>query len=117
MEKHSVARPDGANPGDVGDEEGGALKKNRGGATAPLQVSCSTKIEKSAPPKCSTLCLQLCSTTQAHRRPGRRRFLNAHHHDSNLGPSEYMVNQPEGEDSDSVREQVMRLCAAIPAEF
>jgi ATP-dependent Clp protease ATP-binding subunit ClpB len=112
MEKHSVARLIGAPPGYVGYEEGGALTEAV--RRRPYQVILFDEIEKAHPDVFNVL-LQVLDDGRLTDGQGRtvdfRNTLIIM--TSNLG-SEYLVNQPEGEDSDSVREQVM---AAVRAHF
>ena len=105
MEKHSVARLIGAPPGYVGYEEGGALTEAV--RRRPYQVILFDEIEKAHPDVFNVL-LQVLDDGRLTDGQGRtvdfRNTLIIM--TSNLG-SEYLVNQPEGEDSDAVREQVM----------
>ena len=105
MEKHSVARLIGAPPGYVGYEEGGALTEAV--RRRPYQVILFDEIEKAHPDVFNVL-LQVLDDGRLTDGQGRtvdfRNTLIIM--TSNLG-SEYLVNQPEGEDSDSVRDQVM----------
>jgi ATP-dependent Clp protease ATP-binding subunit ClpB len=105
MEKHSVARLIGAPPGYVGYEEGGALTEAV--RRRPYQVILFDEIEK-AHPDVFNLLLQVLDDGRLTDGQGRtvdfRNTLIIM--TSNLG-SEYLVNQPEGEDSDQVRDQVM----------
>ena len=105
MEKHSVARLIGAPPGYVGYEEGGALTEAV--RRRPYQVILFDEIEKAHPDVFNVL-LQVLDDGRLTDGQGRtvdfRNTLIIM--TSNLG-SEYLVNQPEGEDSDQVREQVM----------
>jgi ATP-dependent Clp protease ATP-binding subunit ClpB len=110
MEKHSVARLIGAPPGYVGYEEGGALTEAV--RRRPYQVILFDEIEKAHPDVFNVL-LQVLDDGRLTDGQGRtvdfRNTLIIM--TSNLG-SEYLVNQPEGEDSDSVREQVMAVVRA-----
>ena len=105
MEKHSVARLIGAPPGYVGYEEGGALTEAV--RRRPYQVILFDEIEKAHPDVFNVL-LQVLDDGRLTDGQGRtvdfRNTLIIM--TSNLG-SEYLVNQPEGEDSDQVRDQVM----------
>ena len=110
MEKHSVARLIGAPPGYVGYEEGGALTEAV--RRRPYQVILFDEIEKAHPDVFNVL-LQVLDDGRLTDGQGRtvdfRNTLIIM--TSNLG-SEYLVNQPEGEDSDAVREQVMGVVRA-----
>jgi ATP-dependent Clp protease ATP-binding subunit ClpB len=110
MEKHSVARLIGAPPGYVGYEEGGALTEAV--RRRPYQVILFDEIEKAHPDVFNVL-LQVLDDGRLTDGQGRtvdfRNTLIIM--TSNLG-SEYLVNQPEGEDSDAVREQVMNVVRA-----
>jgi ATP-dependent Clp protease ATP-binding subunit ClpB len=105
MEKHSVARLIGAPPGYVGYEEGGALTEAV--RRRPYQVVLFDEIEKAHPDVFNVL-LQVLDDGRLTDGQGRtvdfRNVLIIM--TSNLG-SEYLVNQPEGEDSDAVRDDVM----------
>ena len=107
MEKHSVARLIGAPPGYVGYEEGGALTEAV--RRRPYQVILFDEIEKAHPDVFNVL-LQVLDDGRLTDGQGRtvdfRNTLIIM--TSNLG-SEYLVNQPEGEDSDAVRDQVMNV--------
>ena len=110
MEKHSVARLIGAPPGYVGYEEGGALTEAV--RRRPYQVILFDEIEKAHPDVFNVL-LQVLDDGRLTDGQGRtvdfRNTLIIM--TSNLG-SEYLVNQPEGEDIDAVREQVMDVVRA-----
>ena len=110
MEKHSVARLIGAPPGYVGYEEGGVLTEAV--RRRPYQVILFDEIEKAHPDVFNVL-LQVLDDGRLTDGQGRtvdfRNTLIIM--TSNLG-SEYLVNQPEGEDSDAVREQVMDVVRA-----
>jgi ATP-dependent Clp protease ATP-binding subunit ClpB len=110
MEKHSVARLIGAPPGYVGYEEGGALTEAV--RRRPYQVILFDEIEKAHPDVFNVL-LQVLDDGRLTDGQGRtvdfRNTLIIM--TSNLG-SEYLVNQPEGEDSDAVREHVMNVVRA-----
>ena len=105
MEKHSVARLIGAPPGYVGYEEGGALTEAV--RRRPYQVVLFDEIEKAHPDVFNVL-LQVLDDGRLTDGQGRtvdfRNTLIIM--TSNLG-SEYLVNQPEGEDTDAVRDEVM----------
>ncbi|HEY0291151.1 MAG TPA: ATP-dependent chaperone ClpB [Hansschlegelia sp.] len=107
MEKHSVSRLIGAPPGYVGYEEGGALTEAV--RRRPYQVVLFDEIEK-AHPDVFNILLQVLDDGRLTDGQGRtvdfRNVLLIM--TSNLG-SEYLVNQPEGEDTDAVREQVMAV--------
>ena len=110
MEKHSVARLIGAPPGYVGYEEGGALTEAV--RRRPYQVILFDEIEKAHPDVFNVL-LQVLDDGRLTDGQGRtvdfRNTLIIM--TSNLG-SEYLVSAPEGEDSESVREQVMNVVRA-----
>jgi ATP-dependent Clp protease ATP-binding subunit ClpB len=105
MEKHSVARLIGAPPGYVGYEEGGALTEAV--RRRPYQVVLFDEIEKAHPDVFNVL-LQVLDDGRLTDGQGRtvdfRNTLIIM--TSNLG-AEYLVNQPEGQDTDAVREEVM----------
>ncbi len=105
MEKHSVARLIGAPPGYVGYEEGGALTEAV--RRRPYQVVLFDEIEKAHPDVFNVL-LQVLDDGRLTDGQGRtvdfRNTLLIM--TSNLG-AEYLVNQPEGQDSEAVREEVM----------
>jgi ATP-dependent Clp protease ATP-binding subunit ClpB len=105
MEKHSVSRLIGAPPGYVGYDEGGALTEAV--RRRPYQVVLFDEIEKAHPDVFNVL-LQVLDDGRLTDGQGRtvdfRNTLIIM--TSNLG-SEYLVNQPEGEDTSAVREQVM----------
>lgn len=112
MEKHSVARLIGAPPGYVGYEEGGALTEAV--RRRPYQVILFDEIEKAHGDVFNVL-LQVLDDGRLTDGQGRtvdfRNTLIIM--TSNLG-AEFLVNQPEGEDSDAVRDQVM---TAVRAHF
>jgi len=112
MEKHSVARLIGAPPGYVGYEEGGALTEAV--RRRPYQVVLFDEIEKAHPDVFNVL-LQVLDDGRLTDGQGRtvdfRNTLIVM--TSNLG-AEYLVNQPEGQDTDAVRAQVM---AEVRAHF
>ena len=112
MEKHSVARLIGAPPGYVGYDEGGALTEAV--RRRPYQVVLFDEIEKAHPDVFNVL-LQVLDDGRLTDGQGRtvdfRNTLIVM--TSNLG-AEYLVAQPEGDDSDKVRDQVM---AEVRAHF
>jgi ATP-dependent Clp protease ATP-binding subunit ClpB len=112
MEKHSVARLIGAPPGYVGYEEGGALTEAV--RRRPYQVVLFDEIEKAHPDVFNVL-LQVLDDGRLTDGQGRtvdfRNTLIVM--TSNLG-GEYLVSQAEGEDTDTVRDQVM---AEVRAHF
>jgi ATP-dependent Clp protease ATP-binding subunit ClpB len=112
MEKHSVARLIGAPPGYVGYEEGGALTEAV--RRRPYQVVLFDEIEKAHPDVFNVL-LQVLDDGRLTDGQGRtvdfRNTLLVM--TSNLG-AEYLVAQPEGEDTEKVRDQVM---AEVKARF
>jgi ATP-dependent Clp protease ATP-binding subunit ClpB len=107
MEKHSVSRLIGAPPGYVGYDEGGALTEAV--RRRPYQVVLFDEIEKAHPDVFNVL-LQVLDDGRLTDGQGRtvdfRNTLIIM--TSNLG-SEFLVNQPEGEDTSEVREQVMGM--------
>jgi ATP-dependent Clp protease ATP-binding subunit ClpB len=116
MEKHSVARLIGAPPGYVGYEEGGALTEAV--RRRPYQVVLFDEIEKAHPDVFNVL-LQVLDDGRLTDGQGRtvdfRNVLIIM--TSNLG-SEYLVNQPDGQDSEAVREEVMGVVkSAFRPEF
>src|SRR5471032_97416 len=110
MEKHSVSRLIGAPPGYVGYDEGGALTEAV--RRRPYQVVLFDEIEKAHPDVFNVL-LQVLDDGRLTDGQGRtvdfRNTLIIM--TSNLG-SEFLVNQPEGEDTSAVREQVMMTVRA-----
>ncbi|MBR1194136.1 ATP-dependent chaperone ClpB [Bradyrhizobium sp. AUGA SZCCT0160] len=110
MEKHSVSRLIGAPPGYVGYDEGGALTEAV--RRRPYQVVLFDEIEKAHPDVFNVL-LQVLDDGRLTDGQGRtvdfRNTLIIM--TSNLG-SEFLVNQPEGEDTSEVREQVMAMVRA-----
>ena len=112
MEKHSVARLIGAPPGYVGYDEGGALTEAV--RRRPYQVVLFDEIEKAHPDVFNVL-LQVLDDGRLTDGQGRtvdfRNTLIVM--TSNLG-AEYLVAQPEGEDTEAVRDQVM---AEVRARF
>ncbi len=105
MEKHSVARLIGAPPGYVGYEEGGALTEAV--RRRPYQVVLFDEIEKAHPDVFNVL-LQVLDDGRLTDGQGRtvdfRNVLVIM--TSNLG-ADFLVNQPEGQDTDAVRDEVM----------
>jgi ATP-dependent Clp protease ATP-binding subunit ClpB len=105
MEKHAVARLIGAPPGYVGYEEGGALTEAV--RRRPYQVVLFDEIEKAHPDVFNVL-LQVLDDGRLTDGQGRtvdfRNTLLIM--TSNLG-AEYLVNQPAGQDTDAVRDEVM----------
>src|SRR5213592_480836 len=110
MEKHSVARLIGAPPGYVGYEEGGALTEAV--RRRPYQVILFDEIEKAHPDVFNVL-LQVLDDGRLTDGQGRTvDFKNVLIiMTSNLG-AEFLVMQPEGEDTGAVREQVMGMVRA-----
>jgi ATP-dependent Clp protease ATP-binding subunit ClpB len=112
MEKHSVARLIGAPPGYVGYDEGGALTEAV--RRRPYQVVLFDEIEKAHPDVFNVL-LQVLDDGRLTDGQGRtvdfRNTLIVM--TSNLG-AEHLVNQPDGQDSDAVRDLVM---AEVRASF
>ena len=116
MEKHSVARLIGAPPGYVGYEEGGALTEAV--RRRPYQVVLFDEIEKAHPDVFNVLLQVLddgrLTDGQGHTVDFRNTLIVM---TSNLG-ADFLVNQPEGEDTDAVRDQVMSVVrAAFRPEF
>jgi ATP-dependent Clp protease ATP-binding subunit ClpB len=107
MEKHAVARLIGAPPGYVGYEEGGALTEAV--RRRPYQVVLFDEIEKAHHDVFNVL-LQVLDDGRLTDGQGRTvDFTNALIvMTSNLG-SEVLANQPEGQDPDAVRAQVMEI--------
>ncbi len=106
MEKHSVSRLIGAPPGYVGYEEGGALTETV--RRRPYQVVLFDEVEKAHPDVFNVL-LQVLDDGRLTDGQGRTvDFKNTLIIlTSNLG-AEYLAAQPEGQDSDAVRPQVMQ---------
>jgi ATP-dependent Clp protease ATP-binding subunit ClpB len=116
MEKHSVARLIGAPPGYVGYEEGGALTEAV--RRRPYQVILFDEIEKAHPDVFNVLLQVLddgrLTDGQGHTVDFRNTLIVM---TSNLG-ADFLVNQPEGEDTEAVRDQVMGVVrAAFRPEF
>ena len=111
MEKHSVARLIGAPPGYVGYEEGGALTEAV--RRRPYQVILFDEIEKAHPDVFNVLLQVLddgrLTDGQGHTVDFRNTLIVM---TSNLG-ADFLVNQPEGEDTDAVRDQVMTVVRAV----
>jgi ATP-dependent Clp protease ATP-binding subunit ClpB len=110
MEKHSVARLIGAPPGYVGYEEGGTLTEAV--RRRPYQVVLFDEIEKAHPDVFNVLLQVLddgrLTDGQGHTVDFRNTLIVM---TSNLG-AEFLMNQPEGEDTDAVRDQVMAVVRA-----
>ena len=116
MEKHAVARLIGAPPGYVGYEEGGALTEAV--RRRPYQVILFDEIEKAHPDVFNVLLQVLddgrLTDGQGHTVDFRNTLIIM---TSNLG-ADFLVNQPEGQDSDAVKDQVMAVVrAAFRPEF
>jgi ATP-dependent Clp protease ATP-binding subunit ClpB len=110
MEKHSVARLIGAPPGYVGYDEGGALTEAV--RRRPYQVILFDEIEKAHPDVFNVLLQVLddgrLTDGQGHTVDFRNTLIVM---TSNLG-ADYLVNQPEGQDTDAVKDQVMAVVRA-----
>jgi len=110
MEKHSVARLIGAPPGYVGYEEGGVLTERV--RRRPYQVVLFDEIEKAHPDVFNVLLQVLddgrLTDGQGHTVDFKNTLIIM---TSNLG-AEYLAAQPEGQDSDLVRPQVMETVRA-----
>jgi ATP-dependent Clp protease ATP-binding subunit ClpB len=116
MEKHSVARLVGAPPGYVGYEEGGVLTETV--RRRPYQVVLFDEMEK-AHPDVFNILLQVLDDGRLTDGQGRTvDFRNTVIiMTSNLG-GEILAAQPDGEDSNAVREPVMDIVrAAFRPEF
>ena len=116
MEKHSVARLIGAPPGYVGYDEGGALTEAV--RRRPYQVILFDEIEKAHPDVFNVLLQVLddgrLTDGQGHTVDFRNTLIVM---TSNLG-ADYLVNQPEGQDTDAVKDQVMAVVrSAFRPEF
>jgi len=116
MEKHAVARLIGAPPGYVGYEEGGALTEAV--RRRPYQVVLFDEIEKAHPDVFNVLLQVLddgrLTDGQGHTVDFRNTLIVM---TSNLG-ADFLVNQPEGQDTDAVKDQVMAVVrAAFRPEF
>jgi ATP-dependent Clp protease ATP-binding subunit ClpB len=107
MEKHAVARMIGAPPGYVGYEEGGALTEAV--RRRPYQVVLFDEVEK-AHPDVFNILLQVLDDGRLTDGQGRTiDFRNTMIIlTSNLG-ADILAAQPEGQDSDAVRGQVMEV--------
>ena len=110
MEKHSVSRIIGAPPGYVGYDEGGQLTEHV--RRRPYSVVLFDEIEKAHPDVFNVLLQVLddgrLTDGQGHTVDFRNTLIVM---TSNLG-SEYLANQPEGQDTDAVRDQVMAVVRA-----
>jgi ATP-dependent Clp protease ATP-binding subunit ClpB len=110
MERHAVARLIGAPPGYVGYEEGGALTEAV--RRRPYQVVLFDEIEKAHPDVFNVLLQVLddgrLTDGQGHTVDFRNTLIVM---TSNLG-SEFLANQPEGQDTEAVRDQVMAVVRA-----
>jgi ATP-dependent Clp protease ATP-binding subunit ClpB len=110
MEKHSVARLIGAPPGYVGYDEGGALTEAV--RRRPYQVILFDEIEKAHPDVFNVLLQVLddgrLTDGQGHTVDFRNTLIVM---TSNLG-ADLLVNQPEGQDTDAVKDQVMAVVRA-----
>src|SRR5437588_7601827 len=110
MEKHSVARFIGAPPGYVGYEEGGTLTEAV--RRRPCQVVLFDEIEKAHPDVFNVLLQVLddgrLTDGQGHTVNFRNTLIVM---TSNLG-SEFLANQPEVQDTEAVRDQVMAVVRA-----
>jgi ATP-dependent Clp protease ATP-binding subunit ClpB len=110
MEKHAVARLIGAPPGYVGYEEGGALTEAV--RRRPYQVVLFDEIEKAHPDVFNVLLQVLddgrLTDGQGHTVDFRNTLIVM---TSNPG-SQFLVEQPEGEDTDAVKDQVMAVVRA-----
>ncbi len=116
MEKHSVARLIGSPPGYVGYEEGGALTEAV--RRRPYQVVLFDEIEKAHPDVFNVLLQVLddgrLTDGQGHTVDFRNTLIVM---TSNLG-ADFLVNQPEGQDTDAVKDQVMAVVrSAFRPEF
>ncbi|MDP4708750.1 MAG: ATP-dependent chaperone ClpB [Rickettsiaceae bacterium] len=110
MEKHAVARLIGAPPGYVGYEQGGVLTESV--RRRPYQIILFDEIEK-AHPDIFNIMLQILdegrlTDSQGHLIDFKNTIIIL---TSNLG-SEVLVNQPDGEDTDAVRYDVMKYVEA-----
>src|SRR2546430_3444596 len=110
MEKHSVARLIGAPPGYVGYEEGGALTEAVRGRA--LSGGIFGEIGKAHPDVFKVPPPVPGGRPSPLWQGSTVRFRNTLIvMTSNLG-AEYLVNQPEGQDSDAVRDQIMAVVRA-----
>ncbi|NRB11191.1 MAG: ATP-dependent chaperone ClpB [Rickettsiaceae bacterium] len=116
MEKHAVARLIGAPPGYVGYEQGGVLTEAV--RRRPYQVILFDEVEK-AHPDIFNIMLQILDEGRLTDSQGtlidfKNTLIIL---TSNLG-AEILVNQPEGEDTDKVEDEVMNFVkAAFKPEF
>jgi ATP-dependent Clp protease ATP-binding subunit ClpB len=110
MEKHSVSRLIGAPPGYVGYDQGGILTESV--RRRPYQVILFDEVEK-AHPDIFNIMLQILDEGRLTDSQGTAvDFKNTIIVlTSNLG-AEVLVNQPDGEDTDKVKEQVMEYVRA-----
>jgi ATP-dependent Clp protease ATP-binding subunit ClpB len=110
MEKHSVSRLIGAPPGYVGYDEGGALTEAV--RRRPYQVVLFDEIEKAHPDVFNVLLQVLddgrLTDGQGHTVDFRNTLIVM---TSNLG-SQFLIDQPEGEDTEAVKDQVMAVVRA-----
>ncbi len=110
MEKHSVSRLIGAPPGYVGYDEGGALTEAV--RRRPYQVILFDEIEKAHPDVFNVLLQVLddgrLTDGQGHTVDFRNTLIVM---TSNLG-ADFLVNQPEGQDTDAVKDHVMAVVRA-----
>jgi ATP-dependent Clp protease ATP-binding subunit ClpB len=105
MEKHSVSRLIGAPPGYVGYEEGGALTESV--RRRPYQVVLFDEIEKAHPDVFNVL-LQVLDDGRLTDGQGRTvDFKNVILIMTSNAGAQYLVEQPEGQDVDVVRDLVM----------
>jgi ATP-dependent Clp protease ATP-binding subunit ClpB len=116
MEKHAVSRLIGAPPGYVGYEEGGALTEAV--RRRPYQVILFDEIEKAHPDVFNVLLQVLddgrLTDGQGHTVDFRNTLIVM---TSNLG-AELLVNQPEGQDTTAVKDDVMTIVrSAFRPEF
>ena len=116
MEKHSVARMIGAPPGYVGYEEGGALTETV--RRRPYQVILFDEVEKAHSDVFNVL-LQVLD--DGRLTDGQGRVVDFRNTliilTSNLG-GEILANQPEGEDTDVIRDRIMEIVrSAFRPEF
>jgi ATP-dependent Clp protease ATP-binding subunit ClpB len=110
MEKHAVSRLIGAPPGYVGYDEGGALTEAV--RRRPYQVVLFDEVEKAHPDVFNVLLQVLddgrLTDGQGHTVDFRNTLIVM---TSNLG-AEFLMAQPEGQDSDAVKDQVMAVVRA-----
>ena len=116
MEKHAVARLIGAPPGYVGYDEGGSLTEAV--RRRPYQVMLFDEIEKAHPDVFNVLLQVLddgrLTDGQGHTVDFRNTLIIM---TSNLG-TEILAGQPEGQESEAVREPVMEVVrSAFRPEF